>query len=113
VNSPTKAHRASPNNSSNHSRTTRNRPGLELHPAFAIMESEKVPWGCVMGSAKEFLEYANECFEWAKTARTDQERDLFLQMANSWTAAAVLARQRESPAPQSTKDKDKGQNATA
>ena len=64
-----------------------------------------------MGSEKEFLEYANECFEWAKTARTDQERDIFLQMANSWTTAALLAKQRESPAQQSTKDKD--QNATA
>jgi hypothetical protein len=60
-----------------------------------------------MGSEKEFLEYANECFEWAKTARTDQERGIFLQMANSWTAAALLAKQ---PPPQSTKDKD--QNAT-
>jgi len=64
-----------------------------------------------MGSEKEFLEYANECFEWAKTARTDQERDIVLQMANSWTAAALLAKQRESPVQQSTKDKD--QNTTA
>lgn len=65
-----------------------------------------------MGSAKEFLGYANECFEWAKTARTDQERDIFLQMANSWTAAALLAKQRESRPFSTPSTKDKDQNTT-
>jgi hypothetical protein len=44
-----------------------------------------------MSSAKEFREFANECFGWAKTARTDSERDIFLQMATAWIEAARLA----------------------
>ena len=48
-------------------------------------------WGHAM-SAKEFREYADECREWAKTARTDEERDVFLQMAKAWMDAALIAR---------------------
>jgi hypothetical protein len=50
-----------------------------------------------MSSAKEFLEYAMECKEWAKSAKTDHERDIFLQMAKSWMDAALLAGTEEVP----------------
>jgi hypothetical protein len=39
---------------------------------------------------KEYREYADECFGWAKTAKSDRERDIFLQMAQTWLEAASL-----------------------
>jgi hypothetical protein len=53
----------------------------------------------VMSSLKEYREYATECVEWAKSAKTDQERDIFLQMAKSWMDAMLIARARESTRP--------------
>jgi hypothetical protein len=44
-----------------------------------------------VSSAKEYREFADECFGWAKTAKTDRERDIFLQMATAWIEAARLA----------------------
>jgi hypothetical protein len=35
--------------------------------------------------------YADECFEWARTARSEREREIFLQMARIWLEAAVRA----------------------
>jgi hypothetical protein len=40
-------------------------------------------------SSQEFRDFANECLDWAKTARSDSERDIFLQMAQVWLEAAV------------------------
>jgi hypothetical protein len=72
-----------------------------------------------MESAKQFEEYAAECLGWAKTARTEKERDLFIQMAGTWTQAATIARGRDGSAasipllkPMSDHD-DSGQNAEA
>jgi hypothetical protein len=45
--------------------------------------------GLLVSSPKEEREYADECIGWARTARTDQERDIFLQMARTWIEAAV------------------------
>jgi len=42
-------------------------------------------------SAKEFREYADECFDWAKTAKSDKERNIFLQMAQTWLEAVARA----------------------
>jgi hypothetical protein len=42
-----------------------------------------------MSSAKEFREYARECLDWAKTARTERERAIFMQMAETWIDAAL------------------------
>jgi hypothetical protein len=42
-------------------------------------------------SAKEYREYAAECMDWARTAKSDQERDTFLQMAQTWLNAALVA----------------------
>jgi hypothetical protein len=44
-----------------------------------------------MTTAKEYRDYAAECMEWAKTATTDADREIFLQMAASWLKAASLA----------------------
>jgi hypothetical protein len=44
-----------------------------------------------MPSAKEYREYVDECIGWAKTAETDHERDIFLQMAKAWMEAALIA----------------------
>jgi hypothetical protein len=38
--------------------------------------------------SSEFRENAEECRGWAKTARSDRERQIFLQMAEAWRAAA-------------------------
>jgi hypothetical protein len=40
-------------------------------------------------SAKEYREFAHECMGWAKTARSDQEQRIFLQMARTWLWAAA------------------------
>jgi hypothetical protein len=46
-------------------------------------------------SSKEYREFADECMHWAKTARSDREKRIFLQMAETWLKAAVLADRRE------------------
>ena len=46
-------------------------------------------------SSKEYREFADECMHWAKTARSDREKRIFLQMAETWLNAAVLADRRE------------------
>ena len=40
-------------------------------------------------SSKEFRENADECMDWARTARGDRERAIFLQMAEAWLQAAI------------------------
>jgi hypothetical protein len=44
-----------------------------------------------MASATEFREYARECMDWARTARSERERAIFLEMAQTWLAAAMKA----------------------
>jgi hypothetical protein len=41
-----------------------------------------------MSSAKEFREFAKECVDWARTAKSEEERNIFLQMAQTWIEAA-------------------------
>jgi hypothetical protein len=48
-----------------------------------------------MSSSKEYKAFANECLDWAKTARIEKEREIFLQMAQTWLQAACLAERRE------------------
>jgi len=45
-------------------------------------------------SATEFRENADECMDWARTARSDRERAIFLQMAETWLQAAALLESR-------------------
>jgi hypothetical protein len=49
--------------------------------------------------AKQYRELADECLAGAKTARTDKERRTFLQMAEAWLRAAMLADQRAAARP--------------
>ena len=44
-----------------------------------------------MSQAAEYRTFADECLGWAKTARSERERNIFLQMAQTWLNAAVLA----------------------
>jgi hypothetical protein len=37
----------------------------------------------------EYRENAEECIGWARTARTDRERQIFLQIAQAWMEAAA------------------------
>ena len=41
-----------------------------------------------MASAKEYRDNAKECQEWARSARSDRERAIFLQMEQTWIDAA-------------------------
>jgi len=42
-----------------------------------------------MCSVKELRTYAEEHLDWARTARTDRERDIFLKMAQAWLEVAA------------------------
>lgn len=42
-----------------------------------------------MSLSKEYKEYAEECMGWARTARSDRERAIFLQMSKTWMEAAI------------------------
>ena len=44
-----------------------------------------------MPSAEDYSAYAHECFDCARTARTEKEREIFLQMAGTWREAAARA----------------------
>jgi hypothetical protein len=46
-------------------------------------------------SSKKYREFADECLDWAKTARSDREKRIFLQMAETWLNAAAIAERRE------------------
>jgi hypothetical protein len=40
-------------------------------------------------SSEQFRENAAECLDWARTAKSEKERGVFLQMAEAWLAAAL------------------------
>lgn len=46
-------------------------------------------------SSKEYRQFADECLGWARTARSDRERRIFLQMTETWLEAAAQAEHRE------------------
>jgi hypothetical protein len=41
-------------------------------------------------TAQDYRDYADECLGWAKTAKSDQERRIFRQMAATWWNIARL-----------------------
>jgi hypothetical protein len=65
-----------------------------------------------MPTAKEYREYVDECIGWAKSAETDYERDIFLQMAKSWMEAALIANGASSR-PRTNPPSDEDAGATA
>jgi hypothetical protein len=56
-----------------------------LHALHNVPNARKAPM-----TAKEFREYAEEHFGWAKTARSARERQTFLQMAEARLEAADM-----------------------
>jgi hypothetical protein len=52
---------------------------------------------CVVSSADEYRAYADECLGWARTAKSDREREIFIQMGQTWLAAAVRAAAADAP----------------
>ncbi len=43
-----------------------------------------------MTTPQEYRQFANECLRWARKAKTDSEREQFLQLANAWVQVASL-----------------------
>jgi hypothetical protein len=46
--------------------------------------------GYVMGSSREYWQYARECARWAAEAKKRDEQDLYLEMAKAWTHIALV-----------------------
>ena len=42
-----------------------------------------------MTDAKEYRDFAEECLKWAQETKDDAQREVFLEMANSWVQAAA------------------------
>ena len=42
-----------------------------------------------MASAQQYLEFRDECLRWAQAARTDAEREVYLELAKTWHEAAL------------------------
>jgi hypothetical protein len=42
-------------------------------------------------SAKEFREFAQECLRWAGETKSERHRQVLLEMARTWTQAALEA----------------------
>jgi len=42
-----------------------------------------------MDTADGYRDYAKECLRWAAAAKTEEERDAFLAMAEQWVEAAL------------------------
>jgi hypothetical protein len=58
-------------------------------PKGSALQSTQPTTGAPM-SATKFREYAAEHLDWAKTATSDRERQMFEQMAEAWLKAAAL-----------------------
>jgi len=43
-----------------------------------------------MTTVAEYRQFAEECIVWARAAKSDAERQAFLDMARNWTQAASL-----------------------
>jgi hypothetical protein len=44
----------------------------------------------VMGSSREYWQYAKECARWAAEAKEGDEQKLLLEMAKAWTNVALV-----------------------
>ena len=50
-----------------------------------------------MASPRECREFANESLCWAKTAKSERESAIFLQMAHAWLLAAAKMEDQDVP----------------
>jgi hypothetical protein len=53
------------------------------NPEVSKLSGQEIRHGERIVSAKELRENAKECLDWARTARSDRERAIFLQMAET------------------------------
>ena len=62
-----------------------------------------------MSSREEYKKFVDECMGWAKTARTDRERQIFLQMARACTQSAILTDEDlcQKKSPDTSQDQDR------
>jgi hypothetical protein len=44
----------------------------------------------ILSSPEECRDNADECLRWARSAKTEREREAFLAMARTWTLAATM-----------------------
>ncbi len=56
-----------------------------------------------MPTSQEYRQFAAECINWARTAKSDDERQQFLKLANVWVQAASLLDGKPPIAPTSDK----------
>ena len=63
--------------------------GISLVVRFC--KSDEGRWERVVSMAKEYRAYAAECMVWAEGAKSDAERDRFLEMAKAWLQAAAVS----------------------
>lgn len=56
-----------------------------------------------MASANECREFADEFLGWAKAAKSEREREIFLQMAHTWLHVAARLEGRLDSAPRDAK----------
>jgi hypothetical protein len=48
----------------------------------------------VPASAKEYREFMEECLRWARTTRSEKHRDALIELAKTWSEAAVQLERR-------------------
>jgi hypothetical protein len=48
-----------------------------------------------VSTSSDYRSFAEECMGWARTAKSNRERQIFVRMAETWFAAALLAGERE------------------
>jgi hypothetical protein len=83
---------------------------MELRHGTRGLPSEKVvlfsTGDRIMGTAAEYLKFAQDCTRWAAECEKEEDRQAFLQLAKDWTQAALRARASEDsqPAVQSVVD---------
>jgi hypothetical protein len=53
--------------------------------------------GKPMSLAEEYREFAQECVRWATDAHTDEHRQMLLELAKTWTLAALKAEEGVAP----------------
>jgi hypothetical protein len=54
----------------------------------AIIKGETLAYSLTDMSVEEYRTFAKECLDWARTAKSDREREIFEQMALTWIEAA-------------------------
>ena len=67
---------------------------MELLNAIAGSGIERRTLSClgetnIMDTPDHYRAYAEECLGWARTAKTDREREIFIEMARTWLKAAA------------------------